>query len=40
MAIGETNRKKLFDGIHSAINNNGGVITLYYTMDLELARKL
>lgn len=27
-------------GIHSAIVNNGGVVTVYCTMDLELARKM
>ena len=27
------------NGIHQAILRNGGVITVYYTMDLELARK-
>ena len=40
MRLEETGRKKLFDGIHSAIENNGGVMTVYYTMDLELAKKL
>ena len=32
-------REKLFDGIFHAIVNNGGTMTVYYTMDLELARK-
>ena len=32
-------RKKLFEGISSAINHHGGIMTVYYTMDLELARK-
>ncbi len=32
-------RGALFDGIHQAILRNGGMITIYYTMDLELARK-
>lgn len=39
MAMEEINRDKLFEGIHSAINNHGGIITVYYTVDLELARK-
>ena len=39
MALDEHCRKKLFEGIHSAILQNGGTITVYYTMDLELARK-
>ena len=38
--IEKNNREKLFNGIHNAIDKNGGVITVYYTMDLELARKL
>lgn len=40
MKIEDADRIKLFQGIHSAIVNNGGVITVYYTMDLELARKI
>lgn len=32
-------RKGLFDGIFHAIQRHGGLITVYYTMDLELARK-
>lgn len=40
MEIEKTNREKLFNGIHTAINKNGGVITVYYTVDLELARKV
>lgn len=39
MKVEEADRKMLFDGIHSAINNHGGIITVYYTMDMELARK-
>lgn len=39
MKIEEVNRRKLFQEIHCAIVRNGGVITVYYTMDLELARK-
>lgn len=40
MKIEEVTRRKLFQEIHSAIVRNGGVITVYYTMDLELARKM
>lgn len=40
MALEASTREKLFKGIHSAINNHGGVISVYYTMDLELARKV
>lgn len=32
-------REKLFEGISHAIVDNGGTTTVYYTMDLELARK-
>lgn len=32
-------RAQLFDGIYSAINNHGGVITINYVVDLELAIK-
>lgn len=39
MALEPCARKKLFKGIHSAINNHGGIITVYYTIDLELAKK-
>ena len=39
MKLEESNRHALFNGIHQAILRNGGVITVYYTMDLELARK-
>ncbi|MBQ7926331.1 MAG: class I SAM-dependent methyltransferase [Lachnospiraceae bacterium] len=39
MAVEETVRKQLFDGIHSAITKHGGTITVYYTIDLELAGK-
>ena len=35
----EPKRSRLLDGIQSAIARNGGVITVSYTMDLELARK-
>lgn len=40
MALAEDNRTKLFEGIHEAITKHGGMITVYYTMDLELARKI
>lgn len=39
MKIDASDRKKLFEGIHFAIRKHGGVMTVYYTMDLELARK-
>lgn len=39
MRMEPESRKKLFDGIHSAILKHGGTITVYYTFDLELARK-
>ena len=39
MKLEESNRHALFNGIHQAILRNGCVITVYYTMDLELARK-
>ncbi len=39
MKMEAADRKKLFDGIHSAIDNHGGIMTVYYAMDLELARK-
>lgn len=39
MALEEENRKGLFRGIHEAIIRHGGIMTVYYTVDLELARK-
>ncbi len=39
MRMPDIQRNRLFDGIHQAIERNGGLITVYYTMDLELARK-
>lgn len=39
MALDESLRKQLFDGICEAIEHHGGVITIHYVMDLELARK-
>lgn len=39
MAMEETSRQQLFEGIHAAIQKHGGAVTVYYTIDLELARK-
>lgn len=39
MKLPEDDRNRLFDGIRRAIIKHGGVMTVYYTMDLELARK-
>ena len=39
IAIEETTRAKFFSAIENAINNYGGTITIYDTMDLQLARK-
>ena len=39
MKLEESVRHALFEGTHQAIMRNGGIITVYYTMDLELARK-
>ena len=39
MKLPDDDRTKLFDGIRGAILRHGGVMTVYYTMDLELARK-
>lgn len=39
IAIEEYIRKKLFSEIESAINKSGGQITIYDTIDLQLARK-
>ncbi len=39
MKLPEPDRAKLFEGIRRAIVAHGGTITVYYTMDLELARK-
>lgn len=38
IAIEETARMKFFDEIRKAINDNGGIITIYDTIDLQLAR--
>lgn len=39
IAIEETIRSKFFSKIEEAINKNGGTITIYDTIDLQLARK-
>ncbi len=39
MKLEASARNRLFDGIHSAIQSHGGVMTVTYAMDLELARK-
>ncbi len=39
MRLAASDRNKLFNGIHSAIVKHGGVMTVTYTMDLELARR-
>lgn len=39
IAIEETKRMKFFDEIRETINDNGGIITIYDTIDLQLARK-
>ena len=39
IAIEENTRRKFFSEIETAINDHGGVITLYDTIDLELAQK-
>ena len=39
IAIEETIRRKFFSKIEDAINNYGGTITVYDTIDLQLARK-
>lgn len=39
ISIEEKTRKKFFDEIKQAILDNGGIITLYDTMDLQIARK-
>lgn len=40
IAIEETMRNEFFSKIEEAINAHGGTITIYDTMDLQLARKL
>ena len=40
IAMEEATRMKFFNEIREAINDNGGVITIYDTIDLQLAKKL
>lgn len=39
MSLEPMKREMLFHEIYNAINEYGGIITVYYTMDLQLARK-
>lgn len=39
MALEEESRRGLFEGIRQAIQRHGGVMTVFYTIDLELGRK-
>ena len=39
MSLEPQSREGLFHGIYDAIERHGGVMTVYYTVDLELARK-
>lgn len=39
MKITQSVREQFFNEIHTVIDKNDGVITVYYTMDLQLARK-
>lgn len=39
MSLEPRSREKLFSGIHNEIVRSGGIITVHYTMDLELATK-
>ena len=39
IAIGESIREPFFDAIEETINRHGGTITIYDTIDLQLARK-
>ena len=39
IAIEETVRTRFFAKIEEAINHHGGTITIYDTIDLQLARK-
>ena len=39
MKLESSVRENLFEGIFRAIVDNGGTMTVYYTMDMELARK-
>ena len=40
MALDEPDRRGLFEEIHAAIERHGGTMTVYYAVDMELARKL
>lgn len=39
MALEPSDRQELFDGIYDAIERHGGVMTVYYTVDMELGRR-
>lgn len=39
MALDEASKDGLFTGIYEAIQRHGGVMTVYYTVDMELGRK-
>lgn len=39
MALEPSDRQGLFDGIYDAIEHHGGVMTVYYTVDMELGRR-
>ncbi len=39
MALDPNDRQGLFSGIYDAILRHGGIMTVYYTVDLELARR-
>lgn len=40
MAVEASKRQQLFDGIYDAIQRAGGKITVYYTVDLQMGRRL
>lgn len=40
VALPSDRRDGLFSAVYHAIKDNGGIITVYYTMDLHLARKI
>ena len=39
MALPEQKREGLFTGIANAIQQHGGTLTVFYTVDMELAQK-
>ena len=39
MALPEQDREGLFAGIANAIQQHGGTLTVFYTVDMELAQK-